>query len=330
MGTRLGWKPRSVRVAFRSPLDPDRLEVKRFVAGNAGQVEIRDGDVYIDGQIQRKSLEQPIAVRVLVHDDRFRPTRDPSLPARWLAHREDSGWTTTGSGYSFKPPPGASSRAPDWLDYQQWTCWPNAYPGITRCTLAPILDHYAYNQSLSRAALNRVADVMLCCELQMPGTGRIVLRLAGRNDQFHLELAPAEHRCRLLRNDSVVFQTACRLDRRKIFVEFALCDRRAGRLGRVDALAVRVRACGRPGERRMRPISIGALAADFQVGLAPRVYRDVHYLGPDGGACWKSPRPLAHREWLVLGDNAPLSIDSRRWSALNARAVLGPVVETDW
>ncbi|MBM4094591.1 MAG: hypothetical protein FJ276_35075, partial [Planctomycetes bacterium] len=136
-------------VAFRSPLDPDRLEVKRLVAGNAGQVEIRDGDVFIDGQIQRKSLEQLSAVRVLVHDDRFRPTRDPSLPARWLARREDSQWTTTGSGYSFKPPPGAGSRAPDWLDYQQWTCWPNAYPGNTRCTLAPILDHYAYNQSLS-------------------------------------------------------------------------------------------------------------------------------------------------------------------------------------
>ena len=49
-------------VAFAAPQDPGRLAVKRLVA-SGGQIEIRDGDVFVDGQIQRKG--QPRRIRPL-------------------------------------------------------------------------------------------------------------------------------------------------------------------------------------------------------------------------------------------------------------------------
>jgi hypothetical protein len=58
---------------------------------------------------------------------------------------------------------------------------------------------------------------------------------------------------------------------------------------------------------------------------APQVYRDVYYFGPGGALCWRAPQSIEAAQWFVLGDNVPVSVDSRLWSAIDERDILGPV-----
>jgi len=47
-------------VAFRSPVDARMICVKRVVGLPGEEVQIRDGDIYINGQLQRKTLKHDI------------------------------------------------------------------------------------------------------------------------------------------------------------------------------------------------------------------------------------------------------------------------------
>jgi signal peptidase I len=292
----------------------------------AGYVEIRDGNVFVDGRIQRKSLEQLRDIRVLVHDDRHRPSLH-ALPARWLGRPENTAWKVERSGYFFPTSRDADQRNLDWLDYQQWTCWPTASPTPNRLQRTAVMDHYAYNQGLSRAALLRVSDIMLCCQIRVQGPGRLVIRIADRRDQFDLELQPARSACRLLHNEAVVLDASPQLDRQPWELEYALCDQRV--LVSIDGTTV-IRHAYQPSAANTDtdppPLSIGAAGVTVRV-LTPRVYRDIHYLGPNGASHWKSPQPLADNQWFVLGDNVPISVDSRSWSAIPAKVIQGPVIE---
>ena len=62
---------------------------------------------------------------------------------------------------------------------------------------------------------------------------------------------------------------------------------------------------------------------DFQV------WRDRHYLGPRRSPeRWAMAEPLPADCFAVLGDNPPLSIDSREWprDAVGWRTILGRVI----
>ena len=71
------------------------------------------------------------------------------------------------------------------------------------------------------------------------------------------------------------------------------------------------------------PIGIGVDGGDLTIGEL-RIFRDVHYTGtlantPRQGHALRAPVPLGPDEYFVLGDNSPVSNDSRFWAA-------GPVV----
>jgi signal peptidase I len=60
-----------------------------------------------------------------------------------------------------------------------------------------------------------------------------------------------------------------------------------------------------------------------------QVFRDVYYLDPPGlGRNWSAPAPLGSDEVLVLGDNVPVSRDSRHWErpGVPTERILGPVL----
>ena len=77
-----------------------------------------------------------------------------------------------------------------------------------------------------------------------------------------------------------------------------------------------------------QPISVGGFAAPLEV-TDLLVWRDIHYLDPWGvGQPWSMPQPAASGQHLVLGDNPPLSDDSRRWQdpLLSRDAIIGKVI----
>ena len=71
-------------------------------------------------------------------------------------------------------------------------------------------------------------------------------------------------------------------------------------------------------------LSVGASGGSVRLE-SPQVYRDVYYLGPGGATQWEAPQAVAASQWFVLGDNVPVSLDSRLWAAIDAQTILGPV-----
>jgi signal peptidase I len=86
-------------VVFKNPLDPTENYIKRLVGKPGQQVEIIDGDVYIDGKISRKPPKVQDEMWMPVYDNDYQPAR-PEEPEfnrhKWrrpLRNAEGSKWT---------------------------------------------------------------------------------------------------------------------------------------------------------------------------------------------------------------------------------------------
>ena len=83
-----------------------------------------------------------------------------------------------------------------------------------------------------------------------------------------------------------------------------------------------------PLESTSRPLAIGSRGLGVELKDV-RVYRDVYYgcpVGPKGRWGLNNPVRVGGEEYFVLGDNSPISADSRTWpqgAAVPAELVLG-------
>ena len=251
----------------------------------------------------------------------------PTLPDRWQGVSASTQWSATPSGYAFAPQSSAEDPQIDWLEYTQWTCWPNPSPPAVRTAAAPILDHYGYNQDLARGALNQVSDVMLQCDLNLRGSGCVLFRIDDATDCFQLELAYPQRDARLTHNGNLVWQSSAPGSRQPWGIEFAVCDQRV--LASINGVTLLERPYQRSGTSRREicaPVAVGATGLYVQLE-APKIYRDVYYLGPGGRKdAWIS-KWLGPDDWFVLGDNVPVSIDSRRDGPISRDSILGSVVK---
>jgi len=289
-------------IAFRSPQDPEYWEVKR-VAGLPGErIAIRRGDVYANDRIVRKTLRQLREVAVLVHDSGFEPNPDGGLPPRWRA--DASRPTSSGA-----------------LVYHHWRCFASPLP---RSAESLVLDNYGYNQNESRQ-LHAVRDLMLVCRLRIGG-GTLRLWIADGEDWFQADLDLETRQAKLYRKGRRILAASMphAAYTRDVKLEFALCDRQV--LMAVDeqtlicwpydlatgeerpAANERAEDCW---SRTSATVGIAAEGASLEVRRL-QVFRDLYYLDPQGlGRDWAAPAELGHDEVFVLGDNVPVSRDSR-------------------
>ena len=249
-----------------------------------------------------------------MHDDHFRSP----LANRWQPAQSTSRWKPSSTGYATDPAIRTRS-VQDWLHYVQWTCWPNSSPAVRRTEHGPIFDHDPYNQSLSRGNLHPVPDIMLACQLQLDSGATCVLRVTSRADEFAWEFRPAESACQLRWNGSLVAQAAYAGSVAPSAVEMAVCDHQL--LAAIDGSIVfefDYRPSSGPSADDQPQLSVGASAGSVRLE-SPQVYRDVYYWGPGGATHWEAPQAVAASQWFVLGDNVPVSLDSRLWAAIDAR-----------
>ena len=176
-------------VVFLNPNNPNQAYVKRVVGLPGETIHVRDGDVYINGRIQRKTIAQQRAIRIPVFAQEYQASHSNWIP-RW---RTDAEWAhqdsafrfsealnsqgNAGSGNSFghtdaEPLPGTTSSS--WVRYYHWPrLSPYTPPGdiemgrIMGGTTRPdvITDHYGYNPSSRVPEKYRVNDLMLSTKL---------------------------------------------------------------------------------------------------------------------------------------------------------------------
>ena len=309
-------------VAFQDPLAPADTAVKRVVGLPGETIAIRQGDLFLDGHIVPKPIDVQRSMAVLVHDDAFRPARTNNLPPRWDAVQEQSGWESCATGYQFLPMANVSQV--DWLRYHNWRCF--ASP-LARSEETPVLDHYGYNQNSSRE-LHAVADLTLSCRVRWSRPSRLWLSVRDGRDAFEVELDRGRRTATLRREEVVIANRFCPLTD-VCNLEFGICDRQV-------FLTVNRRVAFReafePSERLRQPtaspLALGGDRGELMIEDL-KVYRDVYYLEPNQlGQDWTMRTQLENREILVLGDNVPISRDSRRWpsTGLSHKSLIGRVL----
>jgi signal peptidase I len=313
---------------FHYPGDPSQAYVKRVVGLPGESIRIADGDVYADGQIVRKTLEDQRAMRIIVHDSEYEP-RDADRFPRW-AFRSGWGYRSPATGWS-RSDQGFVHRARgdagpgDWVIYQHWD--------PARRRYGPVRDFYAYNGS-ELPSDNEVSDLGLEARMTVDrSVEALSVALRSGSDRFVVRIPvglPGE--VELVRNGVRVpitegdnpFQGRGGWPR-DVTLEASVFDRRVlvaldGKLLFEPYDYERPRPGPNVGEI---PIGVGVDGGEMILRQI-QIYRDVHYTGTLAGTprqahSVRSAVTLGPDEYFVLGDNSPVSNDSRFWSA-------GPVV----
>jgi len=328
-------------IVFRTPLiaqvnHAQSHSIKRVVGLPGETVELRGGDVWINGELARKTLAQQQALAIVVHDSRFQPKAGGRAQA-WRGAESGSGWIAARDGSFFNSGtsprqrlgsspghprtspghPGASTGelpAIDWLEYTHWRRSPQ---DAARFEPADIMDDCAYNRGESRR-LNRVDDLLLTARVQARGTGELCFRGSVAGHTYVVQLEPERGRGRLLRDGATVTDTEFDLHAPLLAtpaqVDFSLIDHQI--LLAIDGQVLVQHVCDEAEPARSKPLALGTIGLQVEVS-ALTLRRDIYYIEPPRpGAVTRGAVPLGgvtlgHDEYYVLGDNSPVSADSR-------------------
>ncbi|HWL09718.1 MAG TPA: signal peptidase I [Planctomicrobium sp.] len=191
--------------------------------------------------------------------------------------------------------------------------------------LVGVVDESGYN-AVDEAREHPVDEFFLSLTLKdLKGTGRFEIQLRDTENVFTAVIDFGQKECRLLRNDELVQQTSLpdSLNASSMDVEFSLFDNQAllALNGDVPFPPFQYETMETP-QPVSQPVRFGAAQLDCTVHNV-NLSRDVYYVtrteqGPGNTV-------LADNEFYVLGDNSPVSVDSRVWAkpGVPRRALIG-------
>jgi len=181
--------------------------------------------------------------------------------------------------------------------------------------LSPILDDYGYNRRRDTRRPVAVRDLMTAFTLELTGgNGRFFTEITDghRRYRFQLDVGTRDVSVGVVGNKTPI--AAARLKAtamtKPLLIEMSLFDRQL-------LLAVNGHPVFKPAlleslpketPAPRRPVRFGAAGLNARVGEL-RLYRDIYYTEKGRGGKWS----VADGEYFVLGDNSPISADSRVW-----------------
>jgi signal peptidase I len=318
-------RPRRWEVAvFHFPEEPSQAYVKRVIGLPGESIRIDGGDIYINGRIARKSMAEIRAMRIPVHDSRFQPKDANRFPrwafrAGWGFDRRPSGWAQYDGHFIHAAASGKGRPIDDWLIYRHWE--------PSRGRYGPIQDFYGYNGSDLQSD-NRIGDLGFEARLEVSeSVESLAIRLRSGADVFQVRIPVASHgKLELWKNDRKVALANCqnplqqeRSIRKAVTLEAAAFDRRLqvaidGRLLFDPVDYDGLLTAGVPNES---PVALAIRGGEATVsGFC--IYRDIYYTGtlantPRLPSGTMTSVELGLDEYFVLGDNSPVSNDSRFW-----------------
>ncbi|MDX2038514.1 MAG: signal peptidase I [Isosphaeraceae bacterium] len=326
---------------FQSPLEPNQAYVKRVVGLPGESIEVREGDVWIDGRIARKSLEEQRRIRIPVFDNDF-PPRDHARYPRWVTRAGPpgrtvpSGWTLDGTVLrhrrtdATRPAPGLGI---DWIEYRHWD------PDMGR--YGPVRDFCPYNGG-DLGGDNVVDDLMLTTDLRVGADVREVrIRIGRGGDTFVVVLPVARS------GDAFVQRNGRTLPIGDVHGRLVITSPREPGFQRLEVtvidrrliVALDGRPIFEPFDFESNAVGPGPFAGPVAIGVdggevelrGLRIDRDVYYTStlssvPRRPFAIDAPYLLGRDEYFVLGDNSPVSNDSRFWPespVVRASALIG-------
>ncbi|MFT7641393.1 MAG: signal peptidase I [Pirellulaceae bacterium] len=303
------WDP----IAFRQPAAEHVWAVKRVIGLPGERVAIRDGDVYVNDQIQAKPIDVAMTMGVLVHDSKY-PAKTASR--RWRPASENSGWQWNQGAFTIDKENGVQengaqengAQEKDLLHYHNWRCVDSPSP---REEDAPIRDSYSYNHSISRT-LSDVRDFYLLADLEANDATQLVVVLKNKFDSVEFKFDTRQSTIEISTGGVLVARQENDLfSAGRIALALGLIDQRV--FITTNGVTVIEQAI-QPGSVRSAettPLQIGVRKGRVALHRL-RVYRDVHYCAPFGlTETWERAHPVDDNSYLVLGDNPPISRDSR-------------------
>ncbi len=304
-------------IAFRPDDRAEQLFIKRAVGLPGETVSLRDGDVYIDGRVQRKELPVQKAVATLVYD------ADHSLAeASGAAELHTSRWIATKAGEMSNNYANSDVLDMNWLEFRHGLAYSSNASGAEKAVWkeAPIEDLSSYYPQVPRREENvhAVDDLMLTfrCERLRPNE-KIVVLAKRRNRVFMLSASPvpeipADLQVQISENGQVIFKSRLENASDEGDWTISLFDRQL--LCAIKDRPFFVKQID--DDSSTAPVALRPFAVGFRGSESPfrlvRVWRDVYY-GPPVGMTELPERRLADDEFYVLGDNSPVSEDSRIW-----------------
>jgi signal peptidase I len=331
------------RFGEESNREGSKLAVKRIIGLPGEQIELRGGEIYANGTVVRKSMEQFRAMGILLFDTYYRPSLTKEIPDRFQPVGSRSHWKRLATGYQFDAPQGTASKSRprvsselDQLLYHHWACMPDQVPRKARTAASPVADHYCYNHGLSRGQLLSVSDLLFKCSLTSRGRGILAVSLFSGADRFEiwLDLDAKKYELRRGRDTVVSAQFHQGLKPKPLELEFAIVDHQVifvvnGRtwLRQPFVPADTTKTATLTEINAEHPLMIAAQGLEIQIHRM-QLYRDIYWAGPfHHGEKWQTKRHLQQNEYFLVGDNVPVSEDCRHWGeGILSKAILGKVL----
>lgn len=302
--------PRWEIVVFQSTFNSQqpRNVVKRVVGLPGEQISAANGNLYANGKILSKPIEIFNRTKQIVFDSKYLQ-RDRGANRFTPLTIGKSAWSFTSEQWRF-----ASAENVDEFDFIRYRHIRGYRHFDDRFEPTVIEDSSAFNQNVSRK-LFPVSDLQVDLNVELRNDAEFCLRL--KNSKELLFLFSPEQLTLLIDQQSVASSEFISNNDQPLRISFSVYD---------DQIYVHLndkillKHEFEPGDGNME-VDVGARRGEMALHRV-RIFRDIHYL---------SIQPSKDTDgYFVLGDNPPISVDSRQFGRITRAQIKTAVDSTNF